>query len=425
MSIIHFSTELSGGAGAFAKSIHLASLRLGYSSFIITRELSDVPDSLIVKPLTRLERSFRSRKLAFMHKFGLINQKYALFGIESAHIDKIKVINFLKTHTPSLLVFYWVSFFIDLKFIAELRRVYPDIPFVFVCLDEGFLGGGCHFSWGCKGYEKQCMDCPSTSMGSRKKVIQREMQERIDEIRKINPIVCYPTTAMADMGARSASLQDMQFSVLPLGALSREERGQSHSHLKNLSQDRDGKLTILVRSSGEYRKGCDLFVDAIVLLAAMVPDIRSRLQVVSIGDATLVNSKIGEYVDHEFMGVVHREELLETYRNVDALVVTSREDAGPLMINECVALGRYVITTPIGVAPDLIEDKSVGTIVNAFTGQDLCVGIKQFMEFADLNSQRPVFLMDTPQDLTFEGYVEQLIRTAGITPEKSSHACER
>ncbi|MFA6203881.1 MAG: glycosyltransferase [Gallionella sp.] len=409
MSIIHFSTELTGGAGAFAKSIHLAMQRLGYASFIVTRESNSLSNSVIIKPLTRLERSLRVRRLALMHRLGLIENKYALFGIENARIDCSDILKSVGNSKPTVLVFYWVSYFINFKCIAELRRTYPGIPFLFVCLDEGFLGGGCHYSWGCRGYEEACVNCPSTSLHLRKRKIQIEMQERIREIHKINPIVLYPTAAMARMGERSAILKQFQKEVIPLGAVSKQEQDECLALGEGGSKESGAikqKLTILVRSSSEYRKGSDLFVGAIKLLAAGNPNIRSQLRVISIGDATLENSEIGNYVDHEFMGIVQRSQLMEIYGKIDALVVTSREDAGPLMINECVALGKFAISTPVGVANDLLADACHGIVVGAFTSEAICDALKSYC----LQPREVVSTSELDRNrLTFEGYVGAML----------------
>lgn len=419
MSIVHFTTELSGGAGAFAKSIHLAMLRLGITSFVVTRESNSLSNSVIIKPQTRLERSLRARRLELLQRLGFIEKQYAHFGIEKAPINCSVILESLNKKKPTALVFYWVSYFVNFKCIAELRRAYPEMPILFVCLDEGYLGGGCHYSWGCHGYEDACSNCPSTSLRLRQKRIQIEMKERVSEIRNINPIVLYPTRAMASMGERSAILKQLQSAVIPLGAVSRQEQDQSFTHLDSESEEtgvKKQKLTILVRSSGEYRKGCDLFVGAIKLLAASTRNIRSKLRVISIGDATLERSGIGNYVDHESMGIVQRSQLIEIYRRIDALVVTSREDAGPLMINECVALGKFVISTPVGVANDLLADACHGIVVSDFTSEAICAALESY------NSQSHKAAVTSELEryrLTFEGYVESMLRVIEKMPGKS------
>jgi len=410
MTIVHFSTEVTGGAGAFAASIHLAMRQSGMSSVLVTRESNFLEDAITLKPLTRLEKSIRARRLTILGRLGWLNNKYATFGIEKPTVTFGDIQDALISRQPRAFIFYWVSYFIDFECMSKLRQAYPEIPFLLVCLDEGFLGGGCHYSWGCNGYEGDCANCPSTPSRLRKRKFQMEMRKRIDEMRRIDPVVLYPTTTMARMGERSASLMKLRSAVVPLGTVSRQEQERCLAHVRT-ENDENGetrrKLTILVRSSSEYRKGCDLFVDAIRSLAVDISDIRSNLRVITIGDAFLENSRIGEFVEHEFKGIVQRDQLMEIYREIDALVVTSREDAGPLMINECVALGRFVISTPVGVASDLLTDGRYGLVVDAFSSEAICAALKLYY----LRTESVDALTCVPEGhrLTYDGYVKSLL----------------
>ena len=402
---------MSGGAGVFAKSIHIAMQELGMSSVLVTRERNDVEDTVIIKPLTRVEKSLRARRLKILGKLGLIDNKYATFGIEKSPVEFSDIQHALASRQPQAFIFYWVSYFVSFKCMFELRRAYPDIPFVFICLDEGFLAGGCHYSWGCHGYEGTCNNCPATFSPFRKRRIEQELHQRVAMISAINPIVLYPTTNLQQMGKKSAVLKSLRSAVVPLGAVSSREQ---NSVLVSANRKASGirvkkeKLILLVRSSGEYRKGCDLFVAAIKKLSAKIPDLRLRLEVISIGDATLKNAQIDNYVDHTYLGLVPRKELLSIYEKADALIVTSREDAGPLMINECVALGKFVISTSVGVANDLIIDNQNGLIIQDLTSDAISDSLVMFLETCQ-GSRAEIMRQPIPginsSQLTFEGYV--------------------
>ena len=402
---------MSGGAGVFAKSIHIAMQELGMSSVLVTRERNDVEDTGIIKPLPRVEKSLRARRLKILGKLGLIDNKYATFGIEKSPVEFSDIQHALASRQPQAFIFYWVSYFVSFKCMFELRRAYPDIPFVFICLDEGFLAGGCHYSWGCHGYEGTCNNCPATFSPFRKRRIEQELHQRV----AINPIVLYPTTNMQQMGKKSAVLKNLRSAMIPLGAVSSREQAAG-SVVVSRENSGDGsdqeKLILLVRSSSEYRKGCDLFVDAIQKLSERMPNLRERLEVITIGDATLNDARIDDYVDHTCLGLVQRNGLMAIYEKVDALIVTSREDAGPLMINECVALGKFVISTSVGVAHDLIVDKQNGFIVREFTGDAICDSLLMFLESRRPGRSRmmhaPVPGIDSSR-LTFEGYVRAMM----------------
>ena len=420
MSIVHFSTEVTGGAGAYAVSIHKTVLSLGMTSVLATRDSTEIEGAITVKPMTKWDRFFLARRRTLLEALGVIDSKYATFGIEKSSVSADDIQRALATKQPRAFVFYWVSRFITFQCMHELRQAYPRIPFALICLDEGYLGGGCHYSWGCHGYEGACSNCPSTSSPIIKRRIARELRARETLLPHINPIVIYPTTNILRMGRQSTILRTLRSVTIPLGAISDSE-GALHQGVQEpmaaSEQPKRRRLVLLIRSSREYRKGCDLFVDALQLLHEMLPNLRNLMEVVTIGDAMLKTNEIDHFVHHTHMGVVPRSELMAIYRRVDALLVTSREDTGPIMINECVALGRFVISTPVGVANDLITSAKVGILLDDFTSSALALGIKRFIE---LNQRTSTELTDdrvaqkmNPQ-LTFEGFTEQLLSTLGV-----------
>jgi len=417
MSVIHFATELSGGAGSFVRNIHIAMQDLGLPSLLLTRERNDLRDSVTIKPITRVAGSLRARLLTILGKLGAIDTSYAMFGIEKSPVGLDDVHQALGSRTPTAFIFYWVSYFVNFETIHKLRLAYPNIPFIFICLDEAFLTGGCHYSYGCLGYQDACKNCPATSLTRLKNKIEQGFRQRQALISTINPIVIYPTTNMQQMGKKSAVLKNTRSLMIPLGAISRRELTLTTDSLTQEclgGGNKKEKITLLVRSSGEYRKGCDLFVSAIQAMSDKVSDLRTRLEVITIGDETLAHAQIGKYVNHVDMGYVKREELLSIYQNIDVLVVTSREDAGPLMINECVALGIFVISTPIGLAHDLIIERQNGLITRDVSSEAISDSLTTFLydykttgaEMADVSASHM-----RRSALTFEGYIQAMMDT--------------
>lgn len=411
MSVVHFTTELTGGAGGFVRHIHIAMQGMGLPSFIITRERNNLRNSVSIKPLTRVAGSLRARWLAILGKLGVINTSYAMFGIERSPVGLSDVQHALGTRTPTAFIFYWVSYFINFETILKLRKAYPEIPFVFVCLDEAFLTGGCHYSCGCLGYQEACNNCPATSVAHIRIRIEQGFRQRKTLVSAINPIVVYPTTNIQQMGKKSAALKNTRSLVIPLGAISDRELSLAVPLYRERSarKNKKEKVTLLVRSSSEYRKGCDLFVSAIQIMSERIPDLRARLEVVSIGDETLTNARIGKFVNHVDMGYVTREELLSIYQNIDVFIVTSREDAGPLMINECAALGVYFISTPVGVANDLITEEQNGVITRDISSDAISDALTAFLDDCCPDMAHMSESQIHRSSLTFEGYVRRVM----------------
>lgn len=422
LTVVHIATELSGGAGAFVRNLHIAMQGMGLPSLVLTRDRDSLQDVNTIKPMSRIWASFRAHGLNLVSKLGLLNNSYAMFGIEKCPAGPQDIQQAIQDIIPAAFIFYWTSYFIGFDTMLALRRNHPEVPIILTCTDEAFLTGGCHYSHGCEGYMKSCENCPGTKLDWLQRRISRSLIQKKSLLEQINPIVIYPTTNLQKMGSLSSALKSAQSLVIPLGAISNMEQNcfqsrRAQPHDKHA--DCPKKLTVLVRSSSEHRKGCDLLVSALKILKQHTPDLRNRLAIVSIGDTTLSSSGIDQYVDHEPLGYVDRVTLLATYEKIDAMLVTSREDAGPLMINECVALGIFVISTPVGVAKDLIISEQIGQITKGLNDEAIAQALCDFTESFASNKQssQSEFDRTTQQSmLSFEGYATTLlhaIRKAG------------
>ena len=419
MSIVHFTTELSGGAGAYAKNIHRAMLRLNEKSVLLTRDRSAPRDKgiITIKPESKLELFTKNICFLFLKKTKLVNEKYAVFGIEKTPVRVIDIEIVLKEIQSKIFIFYWVSRFIDTNILYNLKERNPDAKFLFVCLDDAFLTGGCHYTFGCCKYTKICEKCPSTKLHHRQNLIKQEQEKRRIVYKHINPTVIYPSTQLSNMGNQSVLLKKLPSLVMTLGAFSENELKFFKSKSLN-----DNEIVLLIRSSGEYRKGCDLFFEAIKSIYLENSKVLSNFKLLSIGDNTLTELGICNYIDHFHYGIVDRKKLISIYSNSDALVITSREDAGPIMINEFVALNKFVISTPVGVSKDLIKDNKNGIITNDFSIIELKKSLIDFIFNHKVYISR-LNLKDNIEtnQITFDSFAKNLINKSLSQSAKSSN----
>lgn len=109
----------------------------------------------------------------------------------------------------------------------------------------------------------------------------------------------------------------------------------------------------------KFIKGPDLFVDAVCELARDLPVfvlltgpargyVKSRLESAGIPFA---HDYVADYVD-----------LRHAYHALDLYLVTSREEGGPMALMESMASHVPLVSTPVGMAPDLITDGVTGWI---------------------------------------------------------------
>ena len=128
----------------------------------------------------------------------------------------------------------------------------------------------------------------------------------------------------------------------------------------------DGHLYVVHSGSLEERKGADVLVDAVRQLP---PDLASRLHVFLVG-----RFLFDDYVESlrqrarglpsvALTGEVPRTIGLAYVANADVFVCSSRDESGPVVVLEAMALGRPVISTAVGIAAEVIDSGDNGILV--------------------------------------------------------------
>ena len=72
-------------------------------------------------------------------------------------------------------------------------------------------------------------------------------------------------------------------------------------------------------------------------------------------------------------------DLPRLYQALDVYMVTSREEGGPMGLMESMASGIPVVSTRVGMAPDLIQDAVSGVLVNVDDVDALASGVVWLM----------------------------------------------
>lgn len=138
------------------------------------------------------------------------------------------------------------------------------------------------------------------------------------------------------------------------------------------------KRVLLLRSSAEPRKGCDLFVEAMQLLGRQSPDSLGQVEVVAIGDHYVAQRLAESRVQLHSLGYIQDEtELARLYAVADGFVNPTLADGGPVMLAQALMSGTPVITTDVGLARDLVAAPDNGWVLAQPQAQDLASAIRQ------------------------------------------------
>ncbi len=112
----------------------------------------------------------------------------------------------------------------------------------------------------------------------------------------------------------------------------------------------------------QYRKGVDIFIDAIKLLGQ---EVRSNSEFWIIGAVRDENTYINEYIKSEskgeirYWGALPFDEMSKIYDNIDVLVCSSRMDPMPVVVTEAMMNKKVcIVSDAVGNADFIINEES-------------------------------------------------------------------
>ncbi len=116
-------------------------------------------------------------------------------------------------------------------------------------------------------------------------------------------------------------------------------------------------------------KGPDIFVEAMSAMKAAGINIMAFLTGPARGYVKQGLERAGIPFVHHY--VKHHMDLVPCYQALDLYFVSSREEGGPMGLMESMASGVPVVSTRVGMAPDLILDGITGGLVNNCNGDEI------------------------------------------------------
>jgi glycosyltransferase involved in cell wall biosynthesis len=283
-----------------------------------------------------------------------------------------------------LIVCTFLSGMMSTAAVLALRSRYGNPPVIFYGVDMNFYTGGCHYARDCTGYQKDCSSCPAVPALVRPAVrkafdAKRECYRRIAGHVVVSSSNDHHQQIVSSALFRHSDVRRMLMSVDGVFY------GQFEQTREELKQARGLSARILLlRSSSEPRKGCDMFAEAMRMLGHRSPGALKDLIVVAIGDQHVAQllGDVGVRV-HSPGFIQDVSELARLYAMADFFVNPSLADGGPVMLAEALMSGTPVITTDVGLARDLVHAPSNGFIIDRPCAEELAAAIGEFCTKSD------------------------------------------
>ncbi|MCC0048127.1 MAG: glycosyltransferase [Rhodobiaceae bacterium] len=265
---------------------------------------------------------------------------------------------------------HWVSGVFDYENIEKYANENRGI--VWTLHDMNPFTGGCHYSEGCTGFQRECYTCPMLPHDSR--LAHEAWNKKKQAFEKIDHLhIVTPSKWLADRAKESSLLGDRPVHIIPNVVSADVFKPMNPTVARiNLGLPLDKKLLLFGADNlSNRRKGGDLLEKAIAEFAKQ--DVRDDIEIVLFGGYAGFQLP---YQAH-FLGKIEDEvELAKVYSAVDALIFPSREENAPLIVAEALLCGTPVISFPVGNVTELVDHENTGYIAEFENVKSLANGIK-------------------------------------------------
>lgn len=349
MKIIHLSNSDYGGAGLSALRVHKECLSSMFDSkFYTLYKRSNLNSVVKLKGLSLFSKFFFKIK-GFLSE-SWVNDKNLFFSLGNNKSSlSVSDLNKIIDIDVDVVVIHWVADMFTLEDLEEsLRnkraRVY------FSLMDMAMFTGGCHYSYDCEGYKKQCFSCPEVFKPSLVNKVRKNMELRcLFNIR--NNSTAVSTSGYLINQAKESSVPFHEYRVIA-PALSNvftfKEREKSKMFTillgaYTITNIRKGYLTALL-SLKELSKSLNFNKFEVKVL---IPTGQHELFAILNGLPS-INPEYYSFANSD-------DELAMLYNSADIFLNTSIDDSGPMMITESLYCGTPVLATKTGVAIELSD----------------------------------------------------------------------
>ncbi|QOR62619.1 glycosyltransferase [Sulfurovum sp. ST-21] len=374
MNILHLSSYDDGGAGYAAYKVHKHLKDAGHNTLFCV-ERKTIKDDAIIEIRPSLLHKLK-RKIFRFFEDKLLDSSYSF--IDRGHYSLNSIEKFKKNVAmkPDVIVIYWVSRFINMKFIYKLHKEY-NVPIFWYFLDMAPMTGGCHYALECQGYFHNCKNCKAIK-SKYWKLSEKNWKHKKKYIDK-SKIVGMTISSWTKKQAKQSSLfKDVPIERLIIDVDENIFQPINKTALRkkyNLSADK--KIILFgAMNFNDYRKGMNFLFDAFQQLKKSSKVNIEEIILVSIGNINNIDiSRISGF-EHVNLGYLNGEEkLAEAYQLADIFVSPSIDDSGPMMINEAIMCGTPVVAFKTGVACDLVINNKTGYLAEIKNIDDFCDGM--------------------------------------------------
>jgi glycosyltransferase involved in cell wall biosynthesis len=307
------------------------------------------------------------------------------FYIETGPLFQVERLIAAFPFKPEAIVVHWVSTFVTTDMMRQLSEI-TGAPLYWHMMDMAPMTGGCHYAFDCKGYTKQCGQCPQLRYGRNEfDISYRQWHLKFSNFRATDVTVVVGSSWLRRQAMESSIFSERPIKQIMLGMDVDVFKPAAQVDARAiLALPIDRKIIFFgAQRTHEERKGVAYLVDALKQLHAMLDDnadLRKKILVVTAGYWGKAD-KLEMLFEHRHIGSLQGDTMLAAaYQAADIFVSASIEDSGPMMINESILCGTPVVSFDMGVAPDLVHTGRTGYRARLRDAADMAAGLLSLLE---------------------------------------------
>lgn len=379
--VIHISKKDCGGAGLAALRIHQQFIQHNIQSTLLVNEkTADNKNVFSISKYRFLKRVanyfYRNFNIVAKVRNLFIDQKYLFFSLGNKNNKKASgwIRKFITGDTEVIFI-HWIAGWVSLSDIAEAIDGRNIKVYVNLC-DMAHFTGGCHFSFGCSQFEKQCFNCPATVSTNLSKKIRQNIKVNSLALIKMNAsAISFSKFTLEQARRSSVPFSNYLFVKQPIDYDNFFYQANSNIGNINISSQRK-KILMGSYNVLDERKGYITFMLAINFLSKLLEkeNLMVEILVPKGTKCEELKSKNIDLIYYDF--AKNDKQLNELYLLSDLFVNTSIDDTAPLMLAESLFSGIPVIATNTGCAPELLKyDSKLGVLIDNMDSQSIALNI--------------------------------------------------